>query len=371
MSSKKSTSSLELSQEFAGEVISFRKALYESMNHVLENFPQAFIMGQGVDDHKGIFGTTSGFAEKYGADRAFDTPLAEEGMTGVAIGASLGGLYPIHTHIRVDFALLAMNQLINLAAKYKYMSGGKCEVPMLVRMIIGRSWGQGSQHSQSLQSLFGHIPGLTVIMPASAQTILESYPYFVSEHKGPVISIEHRLLYDIDFRVSDIPRQREASPLTSYLVRPGKDVTIVATSIMVLEALRSADYVKKNAGIDCEVIDLNCISHPDKKLITDSVKKTGKLIVADTSWQAYGVCAEVCRIISETCPTSLRAPVITMGMAPAPCPTAKNLEDLFYPNERGLVDEICKLVTGREEHGVVLPEDQSTVESYKTFKGPF
>src|SRR5690606_6211460 len=134
-----------------------------------------------------------GLAQEFGPDRVMDMPLAEEGMTGIAIGAALNGLYPIQTHIRADFVLLAMNQIINLAAKYKYMFGGRFEVPMLIRLIVGRSWGQGAQHSQSLQSLFSHIPGLRVIMPSSSQAILETYPAVIEEYPGPVISFEHRL----------------------------------------------------------------------------------------------------------------------------------------------------------------------------------
>ena len=138
----------------AEEVVTYREALDQSMRSALQQNSNVIIMGQGVDDHKGTFGTTLGLAEEFGASRVFDTPLSEDGMTGIAIGAALNGLYPIQVHIRVDFALLAMNQIVNLAAKYKYMSGGRLEVPMLIRMVIGRSWGQGAQHSQSLQSLF-------------------------------------------------------------------------------------------------------------------------------------------------------------------------------------------------------------------------
>ena len=182
--------------ESTHNVITYREALFKTMRDALDKNPNVIIFGQGVDDHKGTFGTTHGLSQEFGSKRVFDTPLAEEGMTGIAIGAALNGLYPISTHIRVDFALLAMNQIVNLAAKYKYMFGGRFEIPMLIRMVIGRSWGQGAQHSQSLQSLFAHIPGLTVIMPASPQSILECYPYVIENHRGPVISLEHRLMYD-------------------------------------------------------------------------------------------------------------------------------------------------------------------------------
>jgi pyruvate dehydrogenase E1 component beta subunit len=353
------------------QVMSYRDALLFSMRGALAANPNALILGQGVDDHKGTFGSTVGLAEEFGRERVMDTPLAEEGMTGIAIGAALNGMYPIQTHIRVDFVLLAMNQIVNLAAKYRYMYGGRFEVPMMIRMIIGRSWGQGAQHSQSLQSMFAHVPGLTVIMPATADSILGSYPALIEKHRGPVLALEHRLLYDVGFRLGTAPEAWPMAPLGSRLLRRGTQATVVATSIMVVEALRAADHLARTAGIDVEVIDLHSVSHPDVEMILSSVARTGRLVVADTSWQAYGVGAEICRLVCERNPQSLRAPVVTLGMAKAPCPTAKTLEDLFYPNLRRLTDELASLVTGRREHGIALPEDASMADVYKRFKGPF
>lgn len=351
------------------ESTTYREALFQCMRSALAEHPETFIIGQGVDDHKGTFGSTIGLAEEFGHDRVMDSPLAEESMTGIGVGAALNGLYPIQTHIRADFALLAMNQIVNMAAKYKYMFGGRFEVPMLIRMVVGRSWGQGAQHSQSLQSLFAHVPGLTVLMPATPDAILETYPWIIANHRGPVISLEHRLLYDIAFR-GDEP-QPSGSPLTSRLLRRGDDVTIVATSIMVLEAKRAAEHLAEVAGIQAEVIDLHCVSHPDRSLILESVERTGRLIVADTSWKAYGVSAEISRLVCENDPSALRAPIVTLGMAPAPCPTAKTLEDLYYPTLRSLTDAAARLVTGTEVHGIELPEEASMADVYKRFKGPF
>ncbi len=356
-------------EEDQAQTTTYREALFRCMRGALADHPETFILGQGVDDHKGTFGSTVGLAEEFGAGRVMDSPLAEESMTGIGIGAALNGLYPIQTHIRADFALLAMNQIVNMAAKYKYMFGGRFEVPMLIRMVIGRSWGQGAQHSQSLQSLFAHVPGLTVIMPATSDSILETYPWIIENHRGPVISLEHRLLYDIAFRGDDA--RPENSPLSSRLLRRGKDVTIVATSIMVLEAKRAAEHLAETAGIEAEVIDLHCVSHPDRQMILDSVARTGRLIVADTSWQAYGVAAEISRIVCEHDPSILRAPIATLGMAPAPCPTAKTLEDLYYPTLRSLADTAARMVVGEEDHGVTLPEEASMADVYKRFKGPF
>jgi pyruvate dehydrogenase E1 component beta subunit len=335
----------------------------------MESTDKTIMFGQGIIDHKGIFGTTTGMAEKYGHDRVIEVPLAEEGVTGICIGAALNGIYPINVHIRADFVLLAMNQIINLAAKYKYMFGGLFEVPMLIRLVIGRSWGQGAQHSQSLQSLFAHIPGLTVIMPASSGAIVDSYAHAVHKHKGPVISLEHRLMYDLTFEADHEPEVLGATPFSQRLVRAGTDATIVSTSIMSLEARRAADWLAAR-GISCEVIDLHCVSHIDADIIVDSVRKTGRLLVADTSWLPYGVAAEVCRLVCERDPGALKAPVVTMGMAPAPCPTAKALEDIYYPNLTTLTDAIARLVRGKN-HGVELPHERSMADVYKRFKGPF
>ena len=354
-------------------VLSYREALLLSMDNALKSKPNTIIMGQGVDDHKGTFGSTTKLDEKYGKDRVFDIPLSEEGTTGIAIGAALNGLYPIQTHIRTDFSLLAASQIINMAAKYKYMYGGAFEVPMLIRLIIGRSWGQGAQHSQSLQSLFAHIPGLMVIMPATSDSIISSYSHAINNYKGVVLSFEHRLLYDITFKshLTGDNKAEDLNPFSSKISREGKSITIAATSIMVLEALRVADYLAENSDIDCEVIDLHSVSHYDKNLILNSVKKTGRLLVADTSWQAYGVCAEICRVIAENDPSALKAPVITLGMQPTPCPTSKVLEDLFYPNLSSFSDSVIKLVKGKAGDGIQRINEISMTEGYKKFKGPF
>lgn len=352
------------------QTCSYREGLYRAMHDALARHDHTVILGQGVTDHKGIFGTTTGLTEKFGAHRVIETPLAEEGITGVCVGAALNGLYPINTHIRADFVLLAMNQIINLAAKYKYMFGGLFEVPMLVRLVIGRSWGQGAQHSQSLQSLFAHIPGLVVVMPSTPDAIMETYAHAVAHHRGPVVSLEHRLMYDLEFRSEPVVEVRGSSPFTSRLERRGRDVTIVATSIMVLEAKRAAERLAEY-GIDSEIIDLHCPSHPDEDMILESVGRTGRLLVADTSWLPYGVSAEVCRMVATRNPGLLKAPVVTLGMQPAPCPTAKSLEDLYYPNLRDLMASIVRLVKGADDPTIELPTERSMSDFYKKFKGPF
>lgn len=345
----------------------YRSALEAAMNSALEFSPATAIIGQGVTDHKGIFGTTSGLEERF-PGRVIETPLAEDSVAGICIGMALNGAYPINTHIRADFGLLTFNQLVNLAAKYKYMFGGLFEVPLMMRMVIGRSWGQGAQHSQSLQSLMAHIPGLVVVMPATPQSVLSSYRYAVEEHRGPVVMLEHRLLYEIEFN------DEEAAPshpiFGSRLDQEGSDITVVATSVMVLEARRAADHLQKH-GVSVEIIDLHSISHYDESMILNSVRKTGRLLIADTSWSPYGVAAEISRLIASTDPRILREPIKSVGMAPASCPTAKSLEDVFYPDVRMLVSKALSLLPQEKSADIPLPESESMVDHYKHFKGPF
>ena len=177
-------------------------------------------------------------------------------------------------------------------------------------------------------------------------------------------------MYDLQF-LDDDATEWGNDPLDSVRIRHGKDVTIVATSIMVLEAKRAAEHLASVSDIDCDIIDLNCVSHPNKELIIDSVKRTGRLLVADTSWPAFGTCAEICRIVCESVPSALTAPVVTLGMQPAPCPTAKSLEDLYYPNLATMTDSIVRLVKGDLDHGIPLPGETSMADVYKRFKGPF
>jgi pyruvate dehydrogenase E1 component beta subunit len=343
----------------------YREALHIAMCEAMDHRQNTLLIGQGVSDFKGIFGTVTGLYEKYPA-RVIETPIAEDSVAGVCIGAALNGMYPINTHIRADFGLLIFNQLINLAAKYKYMFGGLFEVPMLIRLVVGRSWGQGAQHSQSLQSLMAHIPGLRVVMPATPGAILSTYRHAIQNHKGPVVSLEHRLLYELSFdSANDVLEQ----PFGSRIISTGSDLTLIATSVMVLEAKRAANHLKE-MGVSAEIIDLNSISHPDHKMILESLGKTGKLLVVDTSWQAYGVAAEVNRIINEADPTLLTKPAVSLGMKPAPCPTAKALEDMYYPDVHDIVEAAYTLARG-DVKGIKLPPKQSMTDFYKHFKGPF
>jgi len=345
----------------------YAESILKCMDYAMATNENTILMGQGIGDFKGIFGTTTGLAEKYGTSRVIESPIAEEMMTGFCLGAALNGIYPIMTHIRADFSLVTMNQIVNLYAKYRYMFGGQFKPAGLIRLIIGRSWGQGAQHAQSLQSLFSHIPGIRVIMPYSANSIQENYMYEIDRADRLVISFEHRNLYELTFNVNEISGS-PGIPFDSKIERNGSKLTIAATSIMVLEALRAAQFLEDVYGISTEVIDITSPSNPDKQMIFQSVRKTGHLLIADTSWVPYGVCAEITRIICEIDPSVLKAPVRSVGMQHTPCPTGKTLEDMFYPSVRTLVQCVLSIF-GAETND--LPDGESYRDYYRKFKGPF
>lgn len=341
-------------------IINYGQALNQALVLAMEKDPTVFVMGIGVDDHKSVFGSTKGLVERFGHARCFDTPISEAAISGVAIGAALGGLRPVHIHIRTDFLYLALDQLLNLAAKWRYMFGGQMSVPIVIRSVIGRSWGQGAQHSQSLQSFFMHVPGIKVVMPTTpydAKGLLLAAIF----DPNPVIMMEHRLLYDV---VGEVPEGYYEFPLGKAVVRrEGKDLTIVANSYMVVEALKAAEYLEAQ-GIEVEIVDPVSLVPLDEETILESVRKTGKLIVVDCGWVTCGVSAEIAAMVAEKAFDALERPVRRLGNAHVPCPVSKPLENRFYPSAKKIVSAVCELMD-RE-----LPDEEVPVLVSK-FRGPF
>ncbi len=341
-------------------ILKYGEAIREALVHAMEADPSVFVMGIGVDDHKAVFGSTKELVKRFGKERVFDTPISEAGMTGVAIGAALGGMKPVHIHIRTDFLYLAMDQLLNLAAKWRSMFGGQMSLPIVVRAVIGRSWGQGAQHSQSLQSLFMHVPGIKVVMPTTpfdAQGLLLSAIF----DPNPVLMIEHRLLYDIP---GEVPETCTEVPFGHTVVRrEGRDLTIVANSYMVVESLKAAEFLEEY-GIDVEIVDPVSLVPMDKETILNSVRKTGKALIVDTSWISCGVSAEIAALIAENAFHGLKQPIKRMGMQSVTCPVSKPLENAFYPNAKKIASEVFAMM-GRD-----LPNVEAPVLS-SNFKGPF
>lgn len=340
--------------------MTYGESAKEAVAIAMERDKSVFLMGIGVDDHKAIFGSTKGLPERFGRERVFDTPIAEAGMTGIAIGAALAGMKPIHVHIRADFLYLALDQLFNVAAKWSYMFGGRASVPIVIRAVIGRSWGQGAQHSQSPQSIIAHVPGIKVVMPTTAYDIKGLLLNAIFD-PGPVVMIEHRLLYDIEGEVPGGYYEVEFGK--GVLRRKGSDLTVVAVSYMVPEAIKAAEFLSRH-GIELEIIDPLTLVPLDEKLILASVKKTGRLLIADTSWLNCGFSAEVSARVAERGFPMLKSAVRRLGMAATVCPVSKPLETLFYPDAKTIVHEVCAML-GKKVPNVEVPLLKNK------FKGPF
>lgn len=329
--------------------------------------PRVYLLGLGVPDPKGIFGTTVGLQQKYGDQRVLDMPTSENGMTGVAIGSALVGMRPLMIHQRVDFALLAMEQIVNQAAKWRYMFGGASRVPLVIRLIVGRGWGQGPQHSQSLHSWFAHVPGLKVVMPATPHDA-KGLLIASIEDDDPVVFLEHRWLHST---FGPVPEDSYSVPIGQARVsRPGRDVTLVAVSYMVLEALRAAEHLSRS-GIDAEVIDLRTLRPLDKKTVIESVRKTGRLIVADIGWKTGGFANEIIAVAVEEAFEFLRAPPKRLGLLDVPTPSTPGLARYCYPRAVDLVKAAGE-VLGRQESDLALPEENCPLDvPDSSFAGPF
>ncbi len=321
--------------------LTYRDAILEASTQLLESDKEFFIMGEGVDDPGGVFGTTKGLTERFGAERVMDTPLAENGITGVAMGAALAGMRPLLVHMRVDFMTISLDQIANHPAKWRYMFGGAINVPLTIRAIVGRGWGSAAQHSQSLQAMFTQVPGLKVVMPATpydAKGLLVSSIY----DDNPVIFIESRGLYE---QVGHVPEELYRVELGKGIVRrEGTDVTVVATSQMVSEAIKASRTLDEE-GISSEVIDLRTLKPMDKGIIIESLRKTGRLVVADNGWKEGGFSAEVAAVASEEAFDLLKAPVERVALPDVPTPASHVLEAAYYKGEADIV-AAAKKVTG-------------------------
>jgi len=346
----------------------FFQAINEAIDLCMARDPTVYIMGLGVPDPKGVFGTTLGLQQKYGAMRVMDMPTSENGMTGVAIGSALVGMRPIMTHQRIDFAVLAIEQIVNQAANWNYMFGGQMHVPLVIRMIIGRGWGQGPQHSQSLQAWFAHVPGLKVVMPTApydAKGLLISS----IEDNNPVIFIEHRWLYNI---AGHVPEGIYRVPLgQAKVIREGDDLTIASTSYMTLEALRAAEMLAEE-GVHAEVVDIRTLKPLDHSLILDSVRKTGHLIVADTGWKTFGVGAEIVARVAEEALSNLKSPPRRVALPDCPAPTTPALANHYYPRAVHIV-AMAKRMLGFSTDDPLLHLTTSVPLDVPdmSFKGPF
>jgi acetoin:2,6-dichlorophenolindophenol oxidoreductase subunit beta len=315
-------------------------AINEAFHQMMASDPSVLLIGQGVNSPWYVGNTAQGLLDRFGGDRVIDTPVSENAMTGAAVGAALAGMRPVVVHPRMDFMLYAFDPIINEAAKWYYMSGGKASAPVVFWGIINRGGEQAAQHSQALHATFAHIPGLKVVMPSTAYDAKGMMVAAIRD-PNPVVFIDDRLLY----RIEDIVPEEiyEVEIGRGIIRREGKDVTLVAVSYMAHESMMAADVLVQQ-GIDVELIDLRSVKPLDEALIVTSVRKTGRLVIVDGGWKSFGLSAEVAAIASEQAFASLKAPVKRLALPDCPAPAASVLEEAYYPVSRDIIETVKQVM---------------------------
>lgn len=354
----------------SGRIVTFAESIREALDIELSRDKNVYLMGLGVPDPKGIFGTTLGLQVRHGENRVFDTPLSEHAMTGIAVGSAITGMRPILTHQRFDFCLVSIDQIVNQAAKWYFMFDGTMNVPLVIRIIVGRGWGQGPQHSQSLHSWFAHIPGLKVVMPATgydAKGLLES----AIVDNNPVLFIEHRWLHH---SIDNIPEDPYYLPLgKANIIRNGSDITLIGVSYMTLECIEASNVLGE-LGISSEVIDLISINPIDSETLIQSSRKTGYVVIADHAERSCGISAEISSLICENCFSSLKGVPKRVTLPNYPTPTGFSLSADYYPTSSCIVTSALELL-GKDdlidEALSKIPPRNAHDQPYQGFKGPF
>jgi pyruvate dehydrogenase E1 component beta subunit len=315
--------------------LTFAQAVKEALAEEMRRDSRVCILGEDVAEAGTPFKVLSGLVEEFGKERVIDTPISEAGFTGLGVGAAMTGMRPVIDIMFGDFLTLTMDQMVNQAAKVHYMSGGKWKVPMVLRTTLGATRRSAAQHSQSLHAWLSHVPGLKVVLPSTpydAKGLLKS----AIRDDNPVVFFEDKMMYR---QKGPVPTEDYTIPLgLADIKRPGKDITLVATSSMVQVALGAATLLEKD-GISAEVIDPRTTWPLDEKTLVESVKKTSKAIVIDEGYGRYGVTGELASVIVEGAFFSLEAPVKRMGAMHVPIPFSPPLEDVTVPTEQKVYEE--------------------------------
>jgi len=320
--------------------LSYARAIREAHAQLLASDPRVLVLGQGLWSPWYAGTSMQDLDKEFGRDRVIDSPVAENATTGAAVGAALAGMRPIVFHPRMDFMLLAVDPMINQAANWSYMFAGRVSVPVVFRAVINRGGEQGAQHSQALQAMFMHVPGLKVVMPSTAHDA-KGLLIAAVQDDNPVLYIDDRWLYEAQ---DDVPEAMYATPIGEAAVRRrGRDVTIVATSYMAAEA-QKAVAVLEQQGIEPELIDLRSIKPWDRDAVFASVARTGRLIVADGGWQTAGVAAEVIAAVACEIFDALKAPAVRVCLPDAPAPVSRAVERAYYVGADELVAAAVKMI---------------------------
>ncbi len=352
------------------DVITFASAVNEAIAEAMALDDSVICYGLGVTDPKAVFGTTAELEPRFGKRRVFDMPTSENAMTGVAIGAALGGLRPVMTHQRLDFFLLALDQLVNAAAKWHFMFGSRQSVPITIRLIVGRGWGQGPTHSQNLHAWFAHIPGLKVVIPTSpedAKGLLLSSIF----DPNPVVFIEHRWLHG---GRGSVPQGDYRTPIgKARVVRAGADITLVCMSYLTVEAMEAAKVLSLHYAIEVEIIDLRSVRPLDWDAVLSSVARTGRLLALDTGFSTGSVAGEIVARASMELFDKLKERPSRLAMPDKSEPTSVALTRGFYVRAHQIVERVAGML-GRP---VRLTENDSPNATHTHdipgpwFSGPF
>ncbi len=320
--------------------ITFKEALNEALRQNLERDERVFVMGEDVGVYGGVFQVTAGLMDQFGKDRVIDTPISESAIIGGGIGSAINGMRPIVEIMNIDFAPVCMDQIINQAAKMRYMFGGQVKIPLVIRMSSGAGRGAAAQHSQSLHALFMHTPGLKIAVPSDpydAKGLLNT----AIQDDNPVVFIEDKMLYNVS---GPVPEEYYTVPFGQANVkREGRDATVVATFRMVQKALNVAEELSQS-GVDLEVIDPRTLCPLDKKTIIESIIKTGKLVTVDEGNKSNGFGSEIAAIAAEEAVGYLEAPIARVAAPMVPVPYGPTLEKFYIPDENNIKEAIERVM---------------------------
>ena len=320
--------------------ITYAQAINEALRGSMQKDERVVLLGEDIGCYGGVFQVTAGLQTEFGPERVIDTPISEAGFVGASVGAALTGMRPVTEIMFIDFTTCCMDMIINQMAKMHYMFGGRGKVPMVLRTNIGAGRGTAAQHSQSFHAIFMHIPGLMVVAPSTPYDA-KGLMVEAIQNDNPVVFVEHKKLY---IEKGPVPEEMYSIPFgQAEIKRPGKDITIVATHALVQRSLNAAEQVAPE-GIDVEVVDPRTLVPLDKKTIIDSVKKTGRLLVADEGHRTCGAAAEIAAMVAEEAIYYLKAPIKRVTSPDTPVPFSPPLEQAFIPDEKKLIPAIKSLM---------------------------
>ena len=320
--------------------LTYAQAIREAHAQLLATDSRVFLIGQGVRNPWYAGTSLQDLDKEFGTHRVIDSPVSENATTGAAIGAAITGMRPIVFHPRMDFMLLAVDPIMNQAANWSYLFAGRASVPVVIRAVINRGGEQGAQHSQALQALFAHVPGLKVVMPATPYDAKGLLIAAVRDG-NPVLYIDDRWLYDLQ---GDVPESLYEVPIGSAaLRRSGRDVTLLATSYMASEATKAVEVLTQR-GIYVELIDVRSIKPWDRNLVYSSIGKTGRLVIADAAWMSGGFAAEIAASVAGEIFHALKSPIGRVCLPDVPAPTSAVLEQAYYIGAENIVSAVEKVL---------------------------